>query len=292
LHAHAHDLPSFLDEGDLVVVNTSGTLAAALDALGEDGTPLVVHLSQRLPAELWLVELRRPNGRATEPWFDDPPGGTLRLVGGGFVHLATRFESSTRLWVATLELPDPLLTYLAVHGRPIRYSYVTRDWPLDTYHNVYAPAGSADAERRTPFTLSPPPARRQGRQVTPLVSHRRSSLEANEHPYPEWRCRRNGRGQRPGAADAVATGTTVVRARISRRPRRAVHANRLDRRSRDPRAGRESVDGLLTGWHERGVPSTDARGDRRPRPDRRLVRGGVGRGLPLARVRRRPPHPP
>ena len=107
VHAHAHDLPQFLDEGDLVVVNTSGTLAAALDALGEDGTPLVVHLSQRLPAGLWLVELRRPNGRATEPWFEDPPGPTLRLVGGGFVHLATRFESSTRLWVATLDLARP-----------------------------------------------------------------------------------------------------------------------------------------------------------------------------------------
>ncbi len=62
VHAHAHDLPQFLDEGDLVVVNTSGTLAATLDALGEDGTPLVLHLSQRLPADLWLVELRRPDG--------------------------------------------------------------------------------------------------------------------------------------------------------------------------------------------------------------------------------------
>ena len=60
----------FLDEGDLIVVNTSGTLAAALDALGTDGTALVVHLSQRLPAGLWLVELRRPNGRATDPWFE------------------------------------------------------------------------------------------------------------------------------------------------------------------------------------------------------------------------------
>src|SRR5712675_1074283 len=103
VHAHAHDLPQFLDEGDLVVVNTSGTLAAALDALGTDGTPLVVHLSQRLPAGLWLVDLRRPDGRATEPGFEDPPGHTLRLVGGGLIQLATRFESSARLWIATLE---------------------------------------------------------------------------------------------------------------------------------------------------------------------------------------------
>lgn len=49
------------------------------------------------------MELRRSNGRATEPWFADPPGTTLRLVGGGFIRLATRFESSTRLRVATLE---------------------------------------------------------------------------------------------------------------------------------------------------------------------------------------------
>lgn len=41
------------------------------------------------------MELRRSNGRATEPWFADPPGTTLRLVGGGFIRLATRFESST-----------------------------------------------------------------------------------------------------------------------------------------------------------------------------------------------------
>ena len=69
VHAHAHDLPQYLDEGDLVVVNTSGTLAAAVDALGEDGTPLVLHLSQQLSAGQWLVELRRPDGGATQPWF-------------------------------------------------------------------------------------------------------------------------------------------------------------------------------------------------------------------------------
>ena len=188
MHAHAHDLPQFLDEGDLVVVNTSGTLAAALDALGEDGTPLVVHLSQRLPAGLWLVELRRPNGRATEPWFEDPPGTTLRLVGGGFVHLATRFESSARLWVATLDLPDPVLTYLAVHGRPIRYGYVTRDWPLDTYQNVYArePGQRGDAERGPAVhARARHPARRQGRRRhAARAPHRRVVARGQRAPVP------------------------------------------------------------------------------------------------------------
>jgi S-adenosylmethionine:tRNA ribosyltransferase-isomerase len=260
-HAHAHDLPQFLDDGDLVVVNTSGTLAAALDALGEDGTPLVVHLSQRLPAGLWLVELRRPNGHATEPWFEEPPGRSLRLVGGGFVHLATRFESSARLWIATLELPVPLLTYLAVHGRPIRYGYVTRDWPLDIYQNVYArePGSAEMPSAGRPFT--PELVTRlvaKGVGVTPLVLHTGvSSLEANEHPYPEWyrvspstSARINE--TRANGGQVIAIGTTVVRALES-----VVDGHRIVHPGEGwtdvvvtPERGASAVDGLLTGWHE------------------------------------------
>jgi S-adenosylmethionine:tRNA ribosyltransferase-isomerase len=261
VHAHAHDLPQFLDEGDLVVVNTSGTLAAALDAVGEDGTPLVVHLSQRLPASLWLVELRRPNGRATEPWFEDPPGTTLRLVGGGFIHLATRFETSTRLWVATLDLPDPVLTYLAVHGRPIRYGYVTRDWPLDTYQNVYArePGSAEMPSAGRPFT--PELITRlvaKGVGVTPLVLHTGvSSLEANEHPYPEWyrvspSTAERINDTRANGGKVIAIGTTVVRALESVvDQRRIVHAgNGWTDVVVTPERGATAVDGLLTGWHE------------------------------------------
>jgi S-adenosylmethionine:tRNA ribosyltransferase-isomerase len=261
VHGHAHDLPQFLEEGDLVVVNTSGTLAAALDALGEDGTPLVVHLSQRLPADLWLVELRRPNGRATEPWFDEPPGRRLRLIGGGVVQLATRFESSTRLWVATLELPDPLLTYLAVHGRPIRYGYVTRDWPLDTYQNVYArqPGSAEMPSAGRPFT--PELVTRlvaKGVGVTPLVLHTGvSSLEANEHPYPEWyrvptpTAARINDTRRSGGR-VIAIGTTVVRALETVVDRRGVvHTGEgWTDVVITPERGTFAVDGLLTGWHE------------------------------------------
>jgi S-adenosylmethionine:tRNA ribosyltransferase-isomerase len=261
VHTHAHDLPQFLDEGDLVVVNTSGTLAAAVDALGEDGTPLVVHLSQRLPADLWLVELRRPNGQATEPWFDDPPGRTLRLVGGGLVHLASRFESSTRLWIATLELSEPVLTFLAVHGRPIRYGYVKRDWPLDVYQNVYArePGSAEMPSAGRPFT--PELVTRliaKGVDVTPIVLHTGvSSLEANEHPYPEWyrvapaTARRINDTRRAGGR-VIAIGTTVVRALESVVERDGtVHAGEgWTDVVVTPERGAHSVDGMLTGWHE------------------------------------------
>ena len=261
VHAHAHDLPQFLNDGDLVVVNTSGTLAAALDGYGEDRTPLVVHLSQRMPGERWLVELRRPNGRATEPWFDDPPGRTVRLAGGGALHLLKRFETSSRLWVATLDLPDPLLTFLAVHGRPIRYGYVTRDWPLDIYQNVYArePGSAEMPSAGRPFT--PELVTRlvaKGVAVTPVVLHTGvSSLEANEHPYPEWyrvpastAARINE--TRAHGGQVIAIGTTVVRALES-----VVDNRRVVRAGEGwtdvvvtPEREAHAVDGLLTGWHE------------------------------------------
>jgi S-adenosylmethionine:tRNA ribosyltransferase-isomerase len=261
VHAHAHDLPQFLDDGDLVVVNTSGTLAAAVDALGADGTPLVVHLSQRLPLDQWLIELRRPNGRATEPWFDEPPGQELRLVGGGSIKLQERFEGSTRLWIATLDLPDPVLTYLAVHGRPIRYGYVTRDWPLDVYQNVYArePGSAEMPSAGRPFT--PELVTRlvaKGVGVSPIVLHTGvSSLEANEHPYPEWyrvspatAARINE--TRRDCGRVIAIGTTVVRALES-----VVDTDRVVHAGEGwtdvvvtPERGATAVDGLLTGWHE------------------------------------------
>ena len=261
VHVHAHDLPQFLDEGDLVVVNTSGTLAAALDAFGTDGTPLVIHLSQRLPEEQWLVELRRPNGRATEPWFDDAPGRALSLLGGGFVHLQHRFEGSTRLWIATLELPQPVLTFLAIHGRPIRYGYVTRDWPLDVYQNVYArePGSAEMPSAGRPFT--PELITRlvaKGVGVTPIVLHTGvSSLEANEHPYPEWyrvpraTADRINETRRDGGR-VIAIGTTVVRALESVvGDQRVVHAGEgWTDVVVTPERGATAVDGLLTGWHE------------------------------------------
>src|ERR671932_169258 len=82
VHARFRDLGNFLEAGDVLVINTSGTMNAALDAEREDDTTLELHLSTRLPADLWLVELRRPTDRPTdaanEPFRYAIAGETLR----------------------------------------------------------------------------------------------------------------------------------------------------------------------------------------------------------------------
>ena len=287
-------------------MNTSGTLAAALDALGDDGTPLVVHLSQRLPADLWLVELRRPNGRATEPWFEDPPGrdaaARRRRARATWRHASSR---RTRLWVATLDLPDPVLTYLAVHGRPIRYGYVTRDWPLDTYQNVYArePGQRGDAERGPAVhTRARHPPRRPrasaSRRSCCTPACRRSKRTSTRTPSGTASRRRPRRASTRPARDGgrvIAIGTTVVRALET-----VVDARRIVHPGEGwtdvvvtPERGAHAVDGLLTGWHEPEASHLQmleaiAGRDRA----RRRVRRRLGRGLPLARVRRRQPPAP
>src|SRR5689334_13844482 len=82
-HTRFRELPEYLAAGDVLAINTSGTLNAALEARRADGTPLELHLSTHLPADLWVVELRRPGERGTQPFYDASVGETLRLPAGG-----------------------------------------------------------------------------------------------------------------------------------------------------------------------------------------------------------------
>ncbi|MGH2544776.1 MAG: S-adenosylmethionine:tRNA ribosyltransferase-isomerase, partial [Ardenticatenaceae bacterium] len=153
VHTRFRDIVDFLQAGDVLVINTSGTLNAALVATRADGTPLELHLSTRLPADLWIVELRAPGDEGTTPFFDARAGETLRLPAGGTVTLHTphagALRSATgapvRLWIATLDVPSKLESYLAEFGFPIRYGYVREEWPISYYQTVYATEpGSAE----------------------------------------------------------------------------------------------------------------------------------------------------
>src|SRR5207253_8144840 len=119
------------DAGDLVVVNTSGTMAAALDGIASDGDPVAMHLSTRLPAGLWTLELRRHD----RTFNGGSAGDVVLLPEGGRIELLAPYPlredgAPTRLWLAALHLPHPVASYLTVHGRPIQYRHVRGRWPL------------------------------------------------------------------------------------------------------------------------------------------------------------------
>src|SRR5258708_13402455 len=80
-HTNFRKLPDYLEAGDVVVINTSGTRNAALQAKRADGIELELHLSTHLPADLWTVEARQPGYKGTLPFYDIQPGEHLQLPG-------------------------------------------------------------------------------------------------------------------------------------------------------------------------------------------------------------------
>jgi S-adenosylmethionine:tRNA ribosyltransferase-isomerase len=271
LHARFRDLPRFLRPGDLLVINTSGTMNAAVPATRDDGTPLALHLSTHLPADLWVVEVRRPEGGATQPFPDARAGEKLSLPAGGSVTLLAPYSMDrtaagtgvpVRLWVGVLRLPGPLLEYLERHGAPIRYGYVPEPWPRRYYQTTYATeTGSAEMPSAgRPFTarlIARLVAR--GIEVAPLLLHTGvASLEEHEPPYeefyrvpPETARRVNAAHTLPGRR-VIAVGTTVVRALESVTDAEGVtHPGEgWTRLVITPERGVRAVDGLITGLHE------------------------------------------
>jgi S-adenosylmethionine:tRNA ribosyltransferase-isomerase len=260
VHARFDDLGRFLDPGDLLVVNTSATVAAALDGVRPSGAPVAVHVSGRLPGGLWLVEVRRPVAGATEPLVVSEPE-SVRLAGGGAVVLLAPFADSRRLWFARFDVDGTVAEHLERHGRPIRYRYVGRDWPLAAYQSVFsAEPGSAEmpsaARPFTPEVVAD--LVRRGVTMAPLVLHTGvSSLEGRETPYPE-RYRvpaptaRLVNAAHEAGSRVVAVGTTVVRAleTVTDESGTTHPGEGWTELVVTPERGVWAVDGLLTGWHE------------------------------------------
>ena len=207
------DLANLLLPGDLVVVNTSATLPAAVRA----GPGLVLHFSTSLPDGSWLAELRAVRGNATQPYAGGSPGQALPLPGGAVATLAERVTG--RLW--RVRLSTGVVPYLLRHGSFIHYSYVASDWPAQAYQTVFGTTpGSAEMPSASrPFTAEMI-ARLVVRGVTiaPITLHTGvSSLEGDEEPYPEPYdipppTARLVDATRQAGGRVVAVGTTVVRA--------------------------------------------------------------------------------
>ena len=257
VHARFRELPRFLEPGDLLVVNTSATLAASLDArLGPERVQL--RLSTLLADGNWLVELRTEDGKRRQA----PPAGTrAALPGGAAADILAPYGRGERLAVARLDVRMPIERYLLRHGRPIRYGYVREHWPLAAYQTVFAaePGSAEMPSAGRPFTAElVTELVSRGILVAPIVLHTGvSSPERGEAPYPE-------RYRVPPTTAAlvnavhgwggrvVAVGTTVVRALET-----VVAADGAVSAGEGwtnlvvtPERGVHAVDGLLTGLHE------------------------------------------
>jgi S-adenosylmethionine:tRNA ribosyltransferase-isomerase len=262
VHSHFSELPRFLDEGDLIVLNTSGTLAAEVDGILAGVGPVQVHLSTQLPAGLWTVEVRQ----AGQAFLGACAGTSVELVGSGRVSLLAPYSPGpggvgVRLWVSAIDVPDPIHTYLARHGRPIRYGYVQGTYPISAYQNVYAsePGSAEMPSAGRPFT--PEVLTRlasKGIGVAPLLLHTGvASLEANEPPYAEYfrvsssTAHRVNDTRRSGGR-VIAVGTTVVRAleSVVDEHDRVHPGEGWTETVVSPAHPVRSISGFLTGWHE------------------------------------------
>jgi len=277
-HATARDLPDFLAPGDVLVVNASATINAALDGWrsehGTAGDLVVVHLSSPLPWSAdrdhrWVIELRRSTSEGMRPLLDARAGERVRLRGGGSATLLAPFgerrmglpNASVRLWEADLACPGGVMAYAEEFGAPIRYGYVRERWPLYMYQTMFGtePGSAEMPSAGRPFTADIiMRLQSKGVAVAPIILHTGvASLEVGESPYAE-RFRVTGctadavNRARASHHRVVAVGTTVVRAleTVASADGTVSAAEGWTDLVVTPERGVHVVDALVTGFHE------------------------------------------
>jgi S-adenosylmethionine:tRNA ribosyltransferase-isomerase len=180
-HARFADLADHLQPGDLVVVNTSATVAAEVDAVTVSGSERVLHLAAPLAPLDWVVEVRTAPD-AARAVLNHRPGDVLRLRNGTTVTLTAPFAGSpasptgdgNRLWVAEVSDPEGLQSQLERSGRPIAYGYLRRPLPLSDYQTVFA---------RHPGSAEMPSAGRPFARDRPRPRHQRCRRSAGAAPH-------------------------------------------------------------------------------------------------------------
>jgi len=254
-HADFARLGSFLQAGDLLVVNRSRTIPAAFPARRDGGELVQLRICARHKNE-WHVLAVQP----------DPPHANVALragerlrVDGADTIVRGRRTDVPLLW--RIDTPSDGLERVLRTGEPIRYSYVPSPVPANHYQTVFATEpGSAEtpsAGRAFSWELLLA-LKRAGIDLADIVLHTGlSSLQDDDvdadHPlFEEWF------EVGPRAAEAVnrasrviAVGTTVVRALETAVAKgQAQPMQGWTRLRLGPGSPLQVVDGLLTGFHE------------------------------------------
>lgn len=259
-HARFVDLPSFLDAGDLLVVNRSATLAASLPASGTIG-PFILNLSTLYGNGIWLAE---PRWSPAEPGPLPLHAGATIGVANLQARLVAQHPGIERLWFVHIE--GDICRAIALHGNPIRYGYLAQPAPLAAYQTYFsAIPGSAEMPSAArPFTQRTVDGlRAKGVSIAGLLLHTGvSSLEIDTEQIEEHRLYAEPFSVPVATAKAVnqaraegrrviAVGTTVVRALESAWDGRHIQARKgFTGAYIHPGTGSQTVDGLITGLHD------------------------------------------
>lgn len=262
-HKKFYELDDFLEDGDVLVVNTSATQPAALPIRLPDEAPAMMHLGTRLGDCEWLVEVRKVNGEKTLRWHEGEEGMLFQLPGGVSARLERRlYKDRELLNLWRVGFSEPITPrYLEKYGAPIRYDHLKDRYPLDYYQTFFSfhPGSSEMPSAGRGFTPSlVDRLLNKGVVFAPLLLHTGvSSLEEDEQPYPEFMeidpltCSIIYRAKSAGKR-VIAVGTTAVR---------AVETAAFKEGSPRPYHGwtdlyihegfhMKVVDGMITGFHE------------------------------------------
>ena len=256
-HTRFDQIGDWLAHGDVLVVNSSRTLPAAVPAQRQDGSWVQLRLCVRRPAS-WDVLAVQPGAP-----FENVPlreSETLRIGAAMTATVVGRRADIPLLWRITVS-SDGLAEIVAT-GDPIRYSYVPRPIPLDFYQTVYAgrPGSAEMPSAGRPFSRELLVGlRRQGVEIaeillhTGLSSYQDDAFDLEHHLYEEWfEVGEEAANAVNRATRVIAVGTTVVRAletAASASPGVRAMSGWTDLRV-TPASDIKVARGLVTGMHE------------------------------------------
>lgn len=263
-HKQFYQLHEFLQQGDVLVVNTSATRASALDLALPGARQGRLHFSTRLSRSEWLVEIREVKNYKTMRWNEGVKGQTFNLADGARLELKEKFYGDRpllNLWKAKFYTSQTNLQYLETYAEPIQYEKLDHKHPLSYYQTYFSfsPGSSEMPSAGRAFTQDlVEKLIAKGVEFAPILLHTGvSSLEENEKPYSEYmeinpissaiinKAKKEGRR-------VIAVGTTAVRAVESIMGAKGELApfKGYTELYIDEEYEMKVVDGLLTGFHE------------------------------------------
>ncbi len=226
-HRRFFHIINYIRPGDVVVLNISRTVPAALPGVTEDGQFIELRLSSHYSSNgnggghIWQAVFK-PDEAAIRP------GLRLSFGDGALTAVVRRKrERIAKLWEVQFDPTDqPISTWMERLGRPIKYDYVPQAWELDYYQTAYAAVpGSSEMPSAgrafTPELLEQ--IQRKGATLAQIVLHTGVSNidieteDIKQHTmYEEWyqvspEAAQTINQTRARGGRIFAIGTTVVR---------------------------------------------------------------------------------